>query len=221
MFLSEEDIRKIARDVLVESMDEGTLARIAQKSPTFGFNKSKSDLADDSINGTTQISKNSNSLDDLDPKASKIKDFVNALNSKGYNVIITSTYRDRAKQASLTSNQGQDVAKAGYSPHNFGLGIDLNIKWKGKNDNKDYHLKMKSTDEEWLKIIGDKGPVPYKNYQLRWGGNFKKRDAVHFDVYPQLKNPETGKTGEQDPDGFSKYLRSKAGNTDKKYSEII
>ena len=218
MFLSEEDIRKIVRDVLVENINEVTLARIGQKSPTFGFGKSKSDLADDSINGTTE---NSNSLDDLDPKASKIKDFVNALNSKGYNVIITSTYRDMKKQASLTSNQGQDVAKAGYSPHNFGLGIDLNIKWKGKSDNKDYHLKMNSSNKEWLKIIGDKGPVPYKNYQLRWGGNFKKRDAVHFDVYPQLKNPETGKTGEQKPGEFSSFLRKKAGNADKKYSEII
>jgi len=161
----------------------------------------------------------SNLLNDLDPAAGKIKDFVNALKEKGYEVIITSTYRSIETQSNITS-KGQDVASPGYSPHNFGLGIDLNIKWKSEGKVK--QLMMASPNEEWLKVIGKDGPVPYEKFNLRWGGNFKKRDAVHFDVYNDPNIKVDGISAKDNPGGFVRALRKKAGtNANKKYSVIV
>ena len=166
----------------------------------------------------------SRSLDDLDEAAKEtISKFISDLRGKGYEVLITSSYRSVAKQAALYKEyEGRSaaVAKPGTSPHNFGLAVDINIKWTDA-DKKQHHLKLGSTKEEWEKIIGPNGKLPYKNYNLQWGGNFKRYDPVHFDVYPLIVNPETGKKGSEDSVGLVKFLQKYSGGEDLKYSDIV
>jgi|TARA_R110000824_G_scaffold139586_5_gene304796 hypothetical protein len=211
MLLNELQIRKLIRERLEVIDDTDDYYQ--------GFD-------DDTVSdGTDSISKGavqgSKSLDSLDTAAKdNLVGFVNALKEKGYEVIITSAYRSIAKQAGITSTQGQDVASPGKSPHNFGLGIDMNIKWTDSSK-KVNQLMMASSNAEWEKIIGDNGVVPYKDYKLRWGGNFKKRDAVHFDVYNDPSIKIDGILAKNNARKFVGKLRNKAGKgVDKKYSEI-
>lgn len=172
----------------------------------------------DGSKGSFETSQGGPKISDLDPVAQKpIQSFIDELNKKGYSVILTSAYRSIAKQKSVSSSV---KAKAGYSPHNFGLAIDLNLKWKNK-DGTEQMLKMKDSKQEWEKVIGPNGVVPYKNFNLRWGGTFKRYDPVHFDVYPLLDVPgKSGVKADKAPAAFANALRQKAGDEDKKYSEI-
>lgn len=173
----------------------------------------------DGSKGSFETSQGGPKISDLDPVAQKpIQSFIDELNKKGYSVILTSAYRSIAKQKSVASSV---KAKAGYSPHNFGLAIDLNIRWKNK-DGKEQILRMRDSKQEWEKVVGPNGVVPYKNFNLRWGGTFKRYDPVHFDVYPLLDVPgKSGVKADKDPAAFANALRQKAGDEDKKYSEII
>jgi hypothetical protein len=126
----------------------------------------------------------SDQYEGIDPDAKSIlSKWFEALNNKGYNVLRTCGYRTPEAQAKIKSH-GQSVAKAGFSPHNFGLAIDLNISWKDSNG-KEYQLKMASPKENWLAVMNHAGWDNYKN-KIDWGGEWKDYDPVHFDIYPSL-----------------------------------
>jgi len=219
MILSESSIRKIMNLLIKQQLVELNTRHLS--SMMGGSRGSGSGSDKDSLPYEGSVGKITGSID-LDTAAKKnLTAFVNALKEKGYEVIISSSYRTIKKQASLKSTQGQAVAKRGYSPHNFGLALDINIKWTDASK-KVQQLKMASSNEEWEKIIGADGVVPYENYKLRWGGNFKNRDAVHFDVYndPSIKIDK--KSAKNNARAFARELRKKAGaGVDKKYSEIV
>lgn len=224
MNITEETLRLLIKSALLKEavLDK---ERLSIKGSRL-FNKGNENKSSNEINPETDGSKGSfetsqggPKISDLDPVAQKpIQSFIDELNKKGYSVILTSAYRSIAKQKSVSSSV---KAKAGYSPHNFGLAIDLNLKWKNK-DGTEQMLKMKDSKQEWEKVIGPNGVVPYKNFNLRWGGTFKRYDPVHFDVYPLLDVPgKSGVKADKDPAAFANALRQKAGDEDKKYSEII
>ena len=73
--------------------------------------------------------KTKNSINKLHPLyRNKIAQFFSEIEDKlGYTAIITSGYRTFAKQQSL-HNQNSQNAKAGYSSHNFGFAVDINVK---------------------------------------------------------------------------------------------
>lgn len=224
MNITEETLRLLIKSALLKEavLDK---ERLSIKGSRL-FNKGNENKSSNEINPETDGSKGSfetsqggPKISDLDPVAQKpIQSFIDELNKKGYSVILTSAYRSIAKQKSVSSSV---KAKAGYSPHNFGLAIDLNLKWKNK-DGTEQILKMKDSKQEWEKVIGPNGVVPYKNFNLRWGGTFKRYDPVHFDVYPQLSVPgEDDKKADKYPSDFANALRKKAGGKDMKYSEII
>jgi len=147
-------------------------------------------------------------------------EFFDKWTDAGYDVIVTSGYRTIEKQASLQNNQQSvelGAAKAGTSPHQFGLAVDINIKFKNK-EGKEIHLKADTPNDIWLKHI-ERAKIDIEN-TFQWGGYFKKRDAVHFDLYPKLG---VGK-GEKNTSGRKEFvtkLRNAAGDgVNKKYSDI-
>jgi hypothetical protein len=126
----------------------------------------------------------SDQYEGIDPFAKDIlSKWFESLNNKGYNVLRTCGYRSPDEQGKIKSS-GQSVAKAGFSPHNFGLGVDLNISWKDSSG-KEYQLKMSSPKENWLAVMNHAGWADYKD-KIDWGGEWKGYDPVHFDVYPSL-----------------------------------
>lgn len=91
----------------------------------------------------------------------------------GYNVKITSSYRTFADQIRL-HNENASNAKPGYSFHNFGMAIDINLQ-KGNTV-----IKKASSKSDWQKsgVL----EVAEKN-GLSWGGEFSNYyDPVHFDA---------------------------------------
>ncbi len=111
---------------------------------------------------------------DLHPNArKKFAEFINKVEKLGYTVVITSGYRTFEKQKQL-HNENPSNAKAGYSNHNYGYAIDINVV-----DNKTGKtLKKASSDAEWknsgiIKLAKDMG--------ISWGGDFKNyHDPIHF-----------------------------------------
>jgi ribosomal protein S17E len=92
----------------------------------------------------------------------------------GWNVIATSSYRTFAEQARLHSLNTKN-AVAGYSTHNYGLSMDINLQ-KGTT-----YLRKTSPQKDWEKT----GIVELaKKYGLDWGGNkfVSYYDPVHFEV---------------------------------------
>ena len=87
---------------------------------------------------TTYKDTGPNGLFLLHPTAAKaFTNFNLALKSAGYNITITSTYRNLAHQTALGS--GKTVAKAGFSPHGWGGAFDVSelyklVKAKSPND---------------------------------------------------------------------------------------
>lgn len=177
---------------------------------------------------------NSSLLKSLDKKAQgPIKDFINDLVALGYEVNVNSCYRSMGKQKVLYDrlskdpNREADVAPPGGSPHNYGLGIDLTLFFKDKNGERK-KLGLDALNKDWLDHI-DNNVISYKAYKLEWGGNFPKRDAVHFDVYPitvpELKVRKTyGSQSLWERDSFEKKLSKKAAEKglplDSLYSNI-
>ena len=122
--------------------------------------------------------------DGVDPYAKNIlSKWFDALNAKGYTVLRTCGYRTDTQQSNITSS-GQSVAKAGFSPHNFGLAVDVNIKWVDKEGQK-RQLKMASSKEDWSKVLDAAGWESFRS-KIIWGGVWTKYDPVHFDVYPSF-----------------------------------
>jgi len=185
--LTEEQIRVVVRQSLLE-------AKMELKSIVFKQGAGANDellsgenwIPEDNAKGTIKDITGlcSDQWDGIDDFAKSIlSKWFAALNAKGYNVLRTCGYRSVETQGKIKSH-GQSVAKAGYSPHNFGLAVDLNISWKDK-DGKDHILKMASPQENWVAVMKDAGWQSFKD-KIQWGGVWKDYDPVHFDVYPSL-----------------------------------
>lgn len=174
---------------------------------------------------------NKGKLDSLDKAAQPIKDFLNRLAELGYHVYVNSCYRSMGKQKELYDklskdpNREADVAPPGGSPHNYGLGIDISLFYNDK-EGQQKKLGLDASNEEWLKHI-DNDAVSYHDYKLEWGGNFTKRDPVHFDVYPIVMPVVRKKAyiGTWDRGSFEKKLSKKAAEKglpiDSLYSDIV
>lgn len=103
----------------------------------------------------------------------KFRSLITAIERLGYKVVLTSGYRDLEKQASLKSDNKSN-AKAGFSPHNYGIAIDLNLYKGGK------HYKKATPRKEW-EATGV--PALAESMGFRWGGKFSGyEDNVHFDL---------------------------------------
>lgn len=115
-------------------------------------------------------------LAQLNPKYKTVfEDFIKGVINLGYEPQINSSYRDFASQAKQYAADPRN-AKPGYSYHNYGLAIDMQVKKDGKTLGKD------STDAQWL---ASGIPQLAKTLGLTWGGDNavfgSYQDAVHFD----------------------------------------
>ncbi len=137
---------------------------------------------------------------ELHPNARlKFAQFISAIQDKGYIVVITSGHRDFNKQAQLYL-ENPNNAKAGYSNHNYGYAIDINIidPKTGKTI-----LRKASSDEEWKKS----GIVDIaKKMGFEWGGDFKNyQDPIHFAIPREKTTAQMYalvKEGKVDKDGY-------------------
>jgi hypothetical protein len=119
----------------------------------------------------------------------------------GLTAYATSGYRTFEKQAELHKQNSQN-AKAGFSSHNFGYAIDINVKNKDGN----IFLKKADTSKKWR----DSGVVPLsEKLGLSWGGdgNFGTyHDPVHFYIKPNNKGTDDLRAlvnqGKVDKDGY-------------------
>jgi hypothetical protein len=126
------------------------------------------------VTGEASPKNNQEYLNTLHPKYKGLFTlFVNRVTSKGYKVQINSAYRSFAKQAQLKKEDPRN-ATAGFSVHNYGLGIDMQVSKDGKIYGKD------TPTSEWLKTGI---PQLAQSMGLFWGDNFKGyHDRVHFEV---------------------------------------
>jgi hypothetical protein len=119
----------------------------------------------------------------------------------GLSAYATSGYRTFARQEQLHKENPAN-AKPGYSSHNFGFAIDINVKDK---DGKIFLLKN-SSDKKW----NDSKVVDLaKDLGLLWGGGGafgSYHDPVHFYIKPNgLSNTELRemvKAGKVDSNGY-------------------
>ena len=119
----------------------------------------------------------------------------------GLTAYATSGYRTFEKQAELHRQNSQN-AKAGFSSHNFGYAIYINVKNKDGN----IFLKKADTSKKWR----DSGVVPLsEKLGLLWGGdgNFGTyHDPVHFYIKPNNKGTDDLRAlvnqGKVDKDGY-------------------
>ena len=102
--------------------------------------------------------------------------FTRAEKELGLTLYATSGYRTYAEQVAL-HNQNSSNAKAGYSSHNFGFAVDLNVRKNGKTI-----LQKASSNEAWEKS----GIVDLaRKIGIKWVGNFGSyHDPVHFFIQP-------------------------------------
>lgn len=102
--------------------------------------------------------------------------FTRAEKELGLNLYATSGYRTYAEQVALY-NQNNSNAKAGFSSHNFGFAVDLNVRKNGNTI-----LKKSSSNEAWKKS----GVVSLaKSIGIDWVGDFGSyHDPVHFFLKP-------------------------------------
>lgn len=124
-------------------------------------------------------------VDELHPKFSPIiKEFFSIVEKKlGLQMYATSGYRTFKEQEAL-HKQNSSNAKAGYSNHNFGFAIDVNVIDK----NGKIILKKDSSSKSWI----DSGVIDIANkLGLSWGGNGtfgNYHDPVHFYIDPKGMN---------------------------------
>ena len=117
--------------------------------------------------------KQENFIKDLHPQVqNKFRKLIDDIQKKtGWEMIITSGYRDFAKQASL-KRQNPKNARAGYSEHNYGIALDMVAKKDGER------LYKSSSKGKWLETGI---PQIAKSMGFRWGGDFANyHDPVHF-----------------------------------------
>lgn len=146
--------------------------------------------------------KTKNIVNNLHPKYKDIiKEFFSRVEKElGLQIIATSGYRTFEQQERLYRENNQN-AKAGFSSHNYGFAIDINVLKNGKT-----FLRKASSNDAWnnsgvVKIASDMG--------LKWGGggNFGSyHDPVHFYIEPnnlKTKDMYALKTGGKvDEDGY-------------------
>lgn len=103
----------------------------------------------------------------------KFKQLIAYAQSKGYEVVPTSSYRTFARQAQL-HKENPSNAPAGLSEHNYGLAMDFELHKNGKV------LTKGTPDAEWLAT----GVPQYaKSLGFEWGGDYEGyQDAVHFGI---------------------------------------
>lgn len=114
-------------------------------------------------------------LTQLHPIAREVfRDFIDEVEARtGWRVVITSGYRSHAQQQRLVDAGNPYAVAPGSSPHNYGMAIDINLVKDGQR------IGMRSSNAAWVAT----GVVDIaKRYGLRWGGEFRNRDRVHFDV---------------------------------------
>jgi hypothetical protein len=113
----------------------------------------------------------------------KVAEFFSKIEDElGFTAYGTSGYRTFKQQQAL-HNQNSNNAQAGYSSHNFGFAVDMNVKDKNGN----IFLRKASSSEAWR----DSGVVSLsEKLGLKWGGggNFGSyHDPVHFYIDPKGK----------------------------------
>ena len=124
--------------------------------------------------------------------------FTRAEKELGLTLYATSGYRTYAEQVAL-HNQNSSNANAGYSSHNFGFAVDLNVRKNGKTI-----LQKASSNNAWEKS----GVVALaRKIGIQWVGNFGSyHDPVHFFLKPngldttQLRAMYN--SGKKDNDGY-------------------
>lgn len=130
-----------------------------------------------SINVSTHLNK-------LNPAAKPVfEKFIQGVIALGYTPQINSSYRSFAEQQ-IQYNANPSNARAGYSYHNYGLAIDMQVSKNGKVWGK------ATSDADW----NNTGiPQLAKQLGLTWGGDNavfgNYQDAVHFD-YRIKKTPQ-------------------------------
>ena len=113
-------------------------------------------------------------LDSLNPaERSTFINFINDIQKLGYAVVITSAARSTADQVKQKKANSKN-ATPGFSTHEYGIALDINLVKDGKWINKDSSL------DTWRKTgVVD---LALKKYNMRWGGTFAGYlDPVHFD----------------------------------------
>ena len=131
-------------------------------------------MANDIINDKYAAA-NTAIIKDLHPDAKQtFINFLHDVDKLGYAIVLTSGYRSSAKQAALKKENPKN-ATPGFSAHEYGIGLDLNLVKDGKWINKSSPLA------EWKKTgIVD---LAKNKYGMRWGGEFTGYlDPVHFDL---------------------------------------
>lgn len=121
-------------------------------------------------------------LKQLNPSVQKkFEQLIAAIQAKGYDVKVNSSYRSFARQNEIKNNPKDssydpNAGAPGLSYHNYGMALDLQVSKNGKNYGKT------TSDAEWLSTGI---PQLAKSMGMRWGGDAfgSYQDAVHFD-YP-------------------------------------
>lgn len=100
--------------------------------------------------------------------------FINDIQALGYVVVITGSYRTFQRSAELKKENPKNAAP-GFSSHNYGTAIDINLVKDGRMIRKDNSKK----DWEATGVV----QLAKKKYGMRWGGDFSGyADNVHFDL---------------------------------------
>lgn len=103
----------------------------------------------------------------------KFERFIRLLERAGYKPQINSSYRTFAKQAQLKKVDSRN-ATPGYSAHNYGLALDVQLNKNGKT------YGMKTPAKDWIETGIIKAA---ENLGLTWGGTIPGYyDPVHFQV---------------------------------------
>lgn len=148
--------------------------------------KSKSMIMDTMVTkgvGEKFVKKNADYLAILNPDVrNTFVNFINDIQKMGYAVVITSSYRSTAEQAKQKKANSK-AATPGFSAHEYGQAIDLNLVKGGK------WINMNSSLADWKKTgVID---LARNKYGMRWCGEAcGYHDPVHFDLttkYPTKK----------------------------------
>jgi hypothetical protein len=147
-------------------------------------------------------SKTKDIVNTLHPKfRDKVKEFFSRVEKElGLQVFATSGYRDFAKQQKLWEENNKN-AKAGFSDHNYGFAVDVNVIDPKTNK---IILRKSSSSADWeksgiVKISKDMG--------FKWGGGGafgNYHDPVHFYISPMTTAEmyALNKQGKVDSNGY-------------------
>lgn len=110
----------------------------------------------------------------------KFAQFIDKIQKMGYKVQVNSSYRPFKRQAEIKYDEKDpshdpNAATPGYSLHNYGLALDLQVSKNGITYGKS------TSDALWLSTGI---PQLAKSMGMRWGGDAfgSYQDAVHFDI---------------------------------------